>query len=213
MTVGQLQELGLFEYTLKRSRRRKTVAIKVQQQSVTVYAPVGVAKKELESWLLSKTDWINAQINKQSQMLDTRQYPLQDNRVLVFSQPMILTYGVSSRSLLESFLHEQLENYIEMRVHAYCLKMAEALPSSIRIHTYKRRWGSCNRRRELTFNLLLASAPQSIIDYVIVHELAHLKYLNHSAAFWQRVSEFYPDYKQATKWLRQHGASLQWVVE
>ena len=243
MTVGQLQELGLFEYTLKRSRRRKTVAIKVQQQNVTVYAPVGVAKKELESWLLSKTDWINAQINKQSQMLDTRQYPLQDNRVLVFSQPMILTYGVSSRSawqlvknqqgnvlqlnlsgrvkhqqpmyqtLLESFLHEQLENYIEMRVHAYCLKMAEALPSSIRIHTYKRRWGSCNRRRELTFNLLLASAPQSIIDYVIVHELAHLKYLNHSAAFWQRVSEFYPDYKQATKWLRQHGASLQWVVE
>ncbi|WP_227008898.1 M48 family metallopeptidase [Pseudoalteromonas prydzensis] len=233
----------MFEYTLKRSRRRKTVAIKVQQQSVTVYAPVGVAKQELEGWLLSKSDWITAQIQKQSQLLDTRQYPLKDNSILVFAQPMALLYGTNSRcewrqvknqpqptlqlnlsgrvkhkqamyqSLLEQFLHEQLESYIEMRVHHYCMKMAEALPSSIRIHTYKRRWGSCNRRRELTFNLLLASAPQTIIDYVIVHELAHLKHLNHSAAFWQRVSDFYPEYKQATKWLKEQGASLSWVVE
>lgn len=238
-----MQELGLFEYTLKRSRRRKTVAIKVQQQSVTVYAPVGVAKQELEGWLLSKSDWITAQIQKQSQLLDTRQYPLKDNSILVFAQPMALLYGTNSRcewrqvknqpqptlqlnlsgrvkhkqamyqSLLEEFLHEQLESYIEMRVNEYCIKMAEALPSSIRIHIYKRRWGSCNRRRELTFNLLLASAPPTIIDYVIVHELAHLKYLNHSTAFWQRVSEFYPEYKQATKWLKEQGASLSWVVE
>ncbi|KPH93395.1 hypothetical protein AMS58_17550 [Pseudoalteromonas porphyrae] len=233
----------MFEYTLKRSRRRKTVAIKVHQQAVTVYAPIGVAKKELESWLLSKTDWINVQITKQSQQLDTRQYPLKNNRVVVFDDVVQLTFAVSNRShwllvknqpvttlqlsisgrvkhqqlmyqtLLETFLHEQLESYIEMRVNDYCLKMAEALPSSIRIQTYKRRWGSCNRRRELTFNLLLVSAPQYIIDYVIVHELAHLKYLNHSAPFWLRVSEFYPNYKQATKWLKQHGASLQWVFD
>ncbi|MGS0496270.1 M48 family peptidase [Pseudoalteromonas sp. S1727] len=243
MTVEQLQESGLFEYKLKRSRRRKTVAIKVQQQSVTVYAPVGVAIEELEGWLVSKSGWINEQLYKQSQLLDTRQYLLKDNRVLVFDQPITLVYGTGTRcewrldnnqaqptlqlnlsrrikhqhamyqSLIEAFLHEQLESYIEMRVQQYCIKMAEALPSSIRIHTYKRRWGSCNRRRALTFNLLLASAPHTIIDYVIVHELAHLKYLNHSAAFWQRVGEFYPEYKQATTWLKEHGAGLQWVIE
>ncbi|MCQ8877252.1 M48 family metallopeptidase [Pseudoalteromonas shioyasakiensis] len=231
----------MLEYTLKRSRRRKTVAIKVQQQTLTVYAPYGVAKQYIEQWLATKQDWIAHQISKQSQQLDTRQRPLQSSQIQLFDTPLSVQFDIGKTSRwqffstqspallhiscsgrvkniyamyqtqLEDFMREQLEHYIEMRIQQYCSVMGEALPNNLKITTYKRRWGSCNQRRELTFNLLLASAPHWVIDYVVVHELAHMKYLNHSALFWQRVSEFYPDYKHATQWLKQHGGGLQWV--
>ncbi|WP_404340448.1 M48 family metallopeptidase [Pseudoalteromonas mariniglutinosa] len=229
------------DYTLKRSKRRKTVAVKIAQQQLTVYAPHYVSQQHIHEWLLSKESWINAQLNKQSQQAETRQFPMRSGNCKLFAETLVinfikdtktqwqqdpstgaLTLSLSARvknkqgnyqHLLESFLHSQLESYIEMRVSDYCQQMGEALPALIRIQIYKRRWGSCNRKRELTFNLHLASAPTWVIDYVIVHELAHLKYLNHSMQFWHHVAKFYPEYKKASDWLKDQGASLQWVFE
>lgn len=235
--------MALIEYTLKRSRRRKTVAIKVHQQSLTVYAPYGVAIAYIEQWLATKQAWINQQVYKQSQHQDIRQFPLDSLQIRLFDELLTLHFEINKTSCwqffanmnppqlqvscsgrvknntamyqtqFEDFMREQLESYIEMRIRHYCSRMGEELPSNLKITTYKRRWGSCNQRRELTFNLLLVGAPHWVIDYVVVHELAHLKYLNHSHQFWRRVSEFYPDYKHATQWLKRHGASLQWVFE
>ena len=231
----------MLDYTLKRSKRRKTVAIKVAQRELTVYAPHFVTKTQINEWLLSKQGWIDAQLHKQQIQADTRQFPLKTHSIKLFNEAVnvqfenaartqwqqhnesqTLLLSISSRvkhrtqmyqGLLEQFLHEKLESYIEMRVNYYCQLMGEKLPNNIRIQSYKRRWGSCNRRRELTFNLHLASAPTWIIDYVIVHELAHLKYLNHSAQFWHRVGLFYSEHKKASAWLNKHGMSLQWVFE
>tara|TARA_B100002049_G_C16017998_1_gene348926 strand:+ start:260 stop:961 length:702 start_codon:yes stop_codon:yes gene_type:complete len=228
----------LLDYTLKRSKRRKTVAIKVAQQQLTVYAPHFVPLGDIESWLVSKKDWVQAQIAKQASQAQMQQLPLETGVINLFNQPLAiklnkgksshwqqnersseLSLSVSSRvknteskylSLLEDFLHHKLESYLEMRIHDYCLKMQEALPEQLKVQHYKRRWGSCNQRRELTFNLHLACAPTWVIDYVIVHELAHLKYMNHSSVFWQRVSRFYPDYKKASQWLKVNGSQLRW---
>ena len=105
-------------------------------------------------------------------------------------------------------MHEKLESYIEMRVHDYCLQMSETLPTKLKIQHYKRRWGSCNKRRELTFNLHLASAPTWVIDYVVAHEVAHLQVMDHSKRFWQVVKRIYPDYLNAEKWLKNKGFEL-----
>ncbi|MBO7927960.1 MULTISPECIES: M48 family metallopeptidase [Pseudoalteromonas] len=227
----------MFAYQLKKSTRRKTVAIKVHNQNVTVYAPHHVQKKVLDNWLLEKKSWVEAQLQKQLTLVDTKQYPLKDKKIWVFSEAINLTFQQGNTStverqqdgllitvsarvkhqqqkyqlLLEAYLKEQLTAYIEMRLNDFCTQMQEALPNDLNIAVYKRKWGSCNSKRALTFNLLLIGAPHSIIDYVIVHELAHLRYLNHSKAFWQRVAQFCPDYKASTLWLKQHGMSLQWV--
>ncbi|MGO2074663.1 MAG: M48 family metallopeptidase [Pseudoalteromonas sp.] len=221
--------------------RRKTVAIKVHQEQLTVYAPHFVKEADIKKWLNSQAQWITKQLNKQQSQVDTRQYPLKTHQVKLFSEPLtvifeqgkltqwhfssefqMVTLTISGRvkkhhnayqNLLEAFLHKQLESYVEMRVGHYCQLMDESLPEQITIRQYKRRWGSCNSRRELTFNIMLAAAPQWVIDYVIVHELAHLRFLNHSSHFWQYVNNYYPDYNKATKWLKQHGMSLQWVFE
>lgn len=72
----------------------------------------------------------------------------------------------------------------------------------------KTRWGSCSSAKNLNFNWRLIMAPIEIIDYVVVHELCHLKYMNHSAAFWKLVSERMPAYKECKKWLKENNYLL-----
>ncbi|WP_282131196.1 M48 family metallopeptidase [Pseudoalteromonas aliena] len=227
----------MFEYQLKKSARRKTVAIKVHNQQVTVYAPSYIAKKQIDSWLLEKKTWVDAQLLKQLTVVDCKQYPFETKKICIYSEQVNVQFEqghysgvkpqlagllitVSKRvkhqqlkyqKLLEEYLKEQLTAYIEMRLTYFCTQMNEALPHNLSIAIYKRKWGSCNSKRDLTFNLHLIGAPQHIIDYVIVHELAHLRHLNHSKAFWQRVEKFYPDYKSASQWLKINGMGLQWV--
>ena len=79
----------------------------------------------------------------------------------------------------------------------------------VRIKEQKSRWGSCSRQGNLNFNWRLLLAPLSVLDYVVIHELAHLKELNHSPRFWAIVAQMCPDYAAKRKWLRQHGRDLR----
>lgn len=69
-------------------------------------------------------------------------------------------------------------------------------------------WGSCSRKRNLNFNWRLMMAPEPVIIYVIVHELAHLKYMNHSKKFWLLVEQYCPDWREHRTWLRKHSAEM-----
>lgn len=72
----------------------------------------------------------------------------------------------------------------------------------------KTKWGSCSAQGNINLNWRLVMAPDQVINYVVVHELAHRKHLNHSSAFWQCVEAYIPDYRQWRKWLRENGSSL-----
>jgi predicted metal-dependent hydrolase len=79
----------------------------------------------------------------------------------------------------------------------------------IAIRDQRTRWGSCSRAGNLNFNWRLILAPPAVLDYVVVHELAHRIELNHSARFWQIVARHCPDYATHRAWLRAHGATLR----
>lgn len=81
-------------------------------------------------------------------------------------------------------------------------------PRSLRIKTQKSRWGSCGPNNDINLNWLLMLAPAAALEYVVVHELCHIKHKNHSAAFWQLVAEHLPNYQQQRQWLKQHGARV-----
>ena len=78
----------------------------------------------------------------------------------------------------------------------------------ITIRMQKSRWGSCSSKGNLNFNCLLMRTPDEIIDYVVVHELCHLKEMNHSPRFWAEVEKIFPDYKERRKWLKDHGNDI-----
>ena len=84
----------------------------------------------------------------------------------------------------------------------------QLFPRNLRIKTQKTRWGSCGPRNDINLNWLLLLAPPVIMEYVVIHELCHIKHKNHSQDFWQLVATHMPDYLQHRRWLKQHGASL-----
>jgi len=79
----------------------------------------------------------------------------------------------------------------------------------ITVRNQRSRWGSCSRRGTISLNWRLIQAPPFVRDYLILHELSHLRVMNHSARFWREVERVCPDYKTAERWLRQHSALLK----
>jgi len=75
-------------------------------------------------------------------------------------------------------------------------------PSSVGIKSFKSRWGSCHVNGDIVFNWKIVMAPNRIVDYVVVHELCHLKHHDHSPKFWKAVEKVIPDYKDCKRWLK-----------
>ena len=80
--------------------------------------------------------------------------------------------------------------------------------NKIFIRSQKTRWGSCSKRKNLSFNWKLIKSPLFVIDYLILHELVHTEFMNHSKQYWHKVHALYPEYKIASQWLKEHGRDL-----
>lgn len=97
---------------------------------------------------------------------------------------------------------------VKQRVNRYSELLA-VIPREIKIKDQKKRWGSCSSNGILRFNWRIAMAPISIIDYIVVHELCHLKVKNHSSDFWRLVSLALPDYQRRRDWLKNNTAAFR----
>lgn len=220
----------MFEYELKLSKRRKSVAIKVTPERVVVSAPFNVCRSSLGQWLETKSKWVQAQQSK-LQYLPSKQSPLLTSKLSLFGQiydieflniseasvdhhrnlinlpECLKTQPAEVRKALIAILTSQLNDYLNAHLNNFALAMRCTI-SSVKIREYKSRWGSCSSKQALTFNCLLAGAPKAMIDYVIIHELAHCHVMAHNHKFWQLVSEHFGDYQQARKWFSKYGKQL-----
>ena len=120
-----------------------------------------------------------------------------------------LLLAATVKKQVESYFSQQAQQMIPAKV-GYFAKLTQLTPVSIKIRQYRARWGSCNNRKELSFNYLLMMLPPQVIDYVVIHELCHLRHLNHSANFWQLVAMHCPDYKEAKQWIKNNQSALLW---
>ena len=112
------------------------------------------------------------------------------------------------KDILRQWLMEQAKVLILKRVDFYANKMKLSY-GKVTIKDQKTRWGSCSSKKNLNFNYRLIMAPLEVLDYVVVHELAHLKQMNHSELFWREVEQIIPDYNTRRNWLKFHQKQLK----
>ena len=223
------------ELTVIKSKR-KSLSIAIQPDgNLIVKAPLFMLDGEILKWVKSKTSWIirqRARVLEQQEVNTPKQY-VTGEKFLYLGQEYELEVRISQgrakmvglvedkivlfsktdneaevQKILTDWYVKQAKIWIAKRVHFFANQMGESF-HSITIKNQKKRWGSCSSARNLNFNWRLIMAPEEVIDYVVVHELCHLRQMNHSKAFWNEVENVLPDYKVRKKWLDENGRYLQ----
>ena len=193
---------GALPYTFVRSGRR-TWAVEVKADgAVYVRAPLTGTRRQAEEVLASRMDWIRA---AQARMKARRETQDQNesadssgNNPPLLSEEEINTLKVRARSVFPA------------RTAYYAPQVGSrgVTYGRITIRCQRSRWGSCSSKGNLNYNCLLILAPPQVLDYVVVHELCHRLYMNHSSAFWQEVERILPEYRNCERWLKKNGKIL-----
>ena len=120
---------------------------------------------------------------------------------------IIKDHSAEIKEALIRWMKKESKAQVELLVKQHAVKK-RLFPQAIKIKTQKSRWGSCGIHNDININWLLIIAPPEVLEYVVVHELCHIKVRNHSAHFWALVAEHLPDYQSRRHWLKKHGGSL-----
>lgn len=118
-----------------------------------------------------------------------------------------IRFESAAQEKLEAWYRAEARRILPKRIGHFARQM-EVQPRGLRISSARTRWGSCSARDSLNFSWRLVLAPLPVLDYVVVHELAHIPHKNHGQRFWHKVAKTMPDFESHKKWLRQHGAEL-----
>lgn len=111
---------------------------------------------------------------------------------------------------LKDYYKKEAQKLITERIQIWSFQTG-LHPKQVRFKNQNTRWGSCSANKVININWRLIAAPLDILDYVLVHELCHLQYMNHSDDFWNLVEKNFPDYKKSEKWLNQNHHSLDFL--
>ena len=161
--------------------KRKTLALEITRDAqVLVRAPIGTSKKRIDEFTKSHWEWLISHLEKRKNSIKSRPELSEDDLEKL-------------KTLAKEIIPPKVEKYAEIM---------GVFPEHVSINSAKTRFGSCSSKKRLNFSCRLMTYDERAIDYVVVHELAHLKHLNHSKDFWAFVEKFMPDYKERKKLLK-----------
>lgn len=173
-------------YIIKKSRRRSIAVSVLPDKRVLVKAPYGTPERMVQEFLITKKTWITNQIEKQTREVQNAE-----------------SLGLLSDDEIKQIKKKARKIFPE-RVEYWAKKIGVTYGRiSIRLQTS--RWGSCAQNGNLNFNCLLVIMPSEVLDSVVVHELCHRKYMNHSKDFYTEIDKVFPEYKRCKQWLKENG--------
>lgn len=219
-------------YAIKRSAKRKKVTITVERdRAVVVRAPAGVTDEKIRQLVDSKRQWLFEKlqhhqkyqplphppgkelVNGESALYLGRSYRIElvdtDDSVRFAGKFLIPRARAAQRKqVLRRWYIERAQLKIPPRVRLHAKSLGVSY-QQIKITDSRYRWGSCTPDSSLNFNWRLIKAPMFVIDYLVVHELAHLMEANHTPRFWNIVSAQTATMERARRWLRENGQTLE----
>ncbi len=223
-------------YTVRRSRRAKRLRIRILPTGVEVVLPMRARAGDAQTFLLSNADWVLRHLRALPQKgwlregeddgtVKTLLLRGREMRVSIYVEPTqstgarleqaddVITLHLSAgkekatRPVLERWLRQQAAEEVAERVRIRSAQMS-LYPKRIFMRDQRTKWGNCSMLGNVSFNWRLIGAPPEVLDYVVVHELAHLQEMNHSARFWALVQAFCPSFAQHKAWLKANGGRL-----
>ncbi len=223
---------------MKRSNRRSIGISIDKKGNISVAAPFKVSEGTIKELLLKKSSWILSKLAELEKTATEANLPKTfrtGDKLLFMGQehtlrliedkhlkrPVIRLGGSSHIELYSSNTSEveslkaairnwyvdEFEKIIKQSVGVHS-RLLGVVPGRITIREQRTRWGSCSSKGNLNFNWRLIMAPIDIINYVVIHELCHIKEMNHSANFWLLVGKLCPDFKLKRNWLKENGQRL-----
>lgn len=211
-----MQEIA---YQVVRSNRKSVALVIDNEANLIVRAPILMPETTIAEFVRKKRRWIN---EKQQQVavfgekhppvvVETGESIMYLGNSYAIIKDAVDAVEISGNELvvpedydveaLTAWLKEQAMQTISERVALYANIMG-VTPGTVKLSEAKARWGSCSTKNNLNFAWRLIMCPLSVIDYVVVHELSHITYKNHSPAFWSRVKTVLPTYEDGQEWLK-----------
>ncbi len=154
----------------------KNMYIQIKDEKVIVKAPIQLKEKYVKEFVNKKSKWIYEGLKK--------------NKVKSKTEEKIGQKKI-----------ERLTRIVEKTINKYS-KVLNVKPNKVRIKNIKYAWGSCSSQRNISISMQLARKEEKVIEYVVLHEMCHLIYMNHSKNFWKLVEEYMPEYKEYKKKLK-----------
>lgn len=214
---------------------RKSLSIEIQEDlNIYVRAPRSLSKEVIMDIVRKKSQWI---IEKRNELYNIKkiiirkpmngysylylgeEYKIKivhdesckDKYIVLKNNTMYIhTNSMKEENLkliLEEWYRKETKKIIQEYIEKYKTNFKETI-KEVKIKTQKKRWGSCTYDNKLLFNWKLSMAPKEVIEYVVIHELCHMKHKNHSKDYWSEVNKNMPSYKERHNWLKQNGYKL-----
>lgn len=221
-------------YQLIRSKkRRKTLSLHIKEGGrVVLYVPYYTPKGEIEKFIKEKQSWIVKTISENEHRIKEAEkvflpgerflylgewYPLEIHESDHKGPPLRLSFGNfilnkdhigGTRDLFIQWYKREAKEKILERIDYYSHRL-HLFPKGIRITNARSRWGSCSPDNRLSFSWRIIMASLPIIDYIMIHELVHIREKNHSKRFWVTLESIFPDYRKYRLWLKKNGHLLK----
>lgn len=216
-----MQEIA---YSVRRSDRARRVRVTVDGgRGVEVVLPRRAAQREAAAAIRELRPWIErrlAELERVRASVAARgdRVPYLDGELQVLEQPgrtrvhrrgevLLAPDGEERVRALERWYRRAARAEIAPRLDAACARAGHRY-SALTIRGQRTRWASCSPAGAMSFNWRLLLAPESVLDYVVWHEVCHLDVMDHSPRFWALLARYCPDYREHSRWLRRHGAAL-----
>lgn len=214
---------GIGEVTIYKRRGTRRMNLRMAGAIVKVSQPLWLPYAAGVQFAQSNRNWIEQQRVKRPVQLIDEAMQVGKSRILRYEPDATLRTRITANELIiylpahlsinspevqkiaktaiKRALKKEADAQLPERL-AYCASKYGFSYTSVRCKSMRSRWGSCNNNQEITLNIFLMMAPWELIDYVLIHELAHTKHLHHGADFWDEVARIMPDYKQRRKALK-----------
>ena len=206
---------------------RRSISLLIDHGKLEVRAPFLTDDGTIIRWVKSKSSWIQKKLSqipeyREHKYIDGElfyylgsQYPLRFDKNVKNDRRITAKLSPENRGVFIANNKTQLQKLYRYLARNYLAKRLKELSKytnipyeKMRLSSAHTRWGSCSSNGTISLNWKLIMAPAGIIDYVIIHELCHVKHMNHSKLFWQLVTHYLPDCKERRKWLRQNSNKL-----